>query len=314
MRADRVLALLLLLQSRGQMSAAALAERLEVSRRTVFRDVEALAMAGVPVAAEPGRAGGVYLLEGWRTDLTGLSESELEALFTSAAGPDFERAMGKLAASLPGESGRRAGRIRERLLVDSAAWGRRGSAPEHLRAVQDAVFGDRRLRLKYRRAEAAPVERVVDPLGLVLKAGVWYLLALAGDEQRTFRLSRVEAADVIDEPARRPAGFDLPRAWREQTAGWDAGRSDYQVTVRADGDNRGLLLRVAGDRVVGVYSAGLVKLAFPALEPAAAFLASFGSRVEAMRPAELRLELERRGRELAELYGTIGKGPVTSKA
>jgi predicted DNA-binding transcriptional regulator YafY len=269
-------------------------------------------MAGVPVAAEPGRAGGVYLMDGWRTDLTGLSESELEALFTSAAGPDFERAMGKLAASIPGESGRRASRIRERLLVDSAAWGRRGSAPQHLRAVQDAVFGDRRLRLKYRRAEAALVERVVDPLGLVLKAGVWYLIGLVGESQRTFRLSRVEAADVLDEPARRPAGFDLARAWREHTADWDAGRSGYPIAVTAEGDNLALLLRVGGDRVIEVRER-LVRLEFPGLEPAAAFVASFGSRIEAIEPAELRLELERRGRELAGLYGAISRGPARSQ-
>src|ERR1700682_1538242 len=182
-RADRVLSLLLLLQARGRLSASELAARLEVSRRTVYRDVDALSIAGVPVRTEPGPGGGIELVEGWRTDLTGLTEPELDALFTSAAGPEFERAMGKLAAALPTESGRRAGRMRERLLVDSAGWGRRGAASPHLRVVQDAVFADRRLRLRYRRAEARVVERVVDPLGLVLKAGVWYLLAGAAGDQ-----------------------------------------------------------------------------------------------------------------------------------
>jgi predicted DNA-binding transcriptional regulator YafY len=312
MRADRVLALLLLLQGRGRMSAGALAERLEVSRRTVYRDVEALAMAGVPVAAEPGRAGGVYLLEGWRTDLTGLTEPEVEALFMSATGPALERAMGKLAAALPAEGAQKAGRIRERQLVDSKAWGHRGSTPDQLRTVQDAVFADRRLRLRYRRAEAELVERVVDPLGLVLKSGTWYLLALVGASQRTFRLSRVESAEALDEPARRPARFDLARAWREQTAGWDAGRSDYPIAVTAEGDNLALLLRVAGDRVIEVRDR-VVRLAFPGLEPAAAFVAQFGSRVEAIEPAELRLELQRRGRELTGLYGAVSRRPATSR-
>src|SRR6266851_3863369 len=130
MRADRVLALLLLLQARGRLTAGELAERLEVSKRTVYRDVDALGTAGVPVHADRGPNGGIALMAGWRT---GLTAPEVEALFTSAAGPAFESAMGKLAAALPGEGGRRAGRIRERLLVDSVGWGRRGAASPHLR-------------------------------------------------------------------------------------------------------------------------------------------------------------------------------------
>src|ERR1700737_1727125 len=163
MRADRVLALLLLLQARGRVTANELADRLEVSRRTVYRDVDALSAAGVPVSADPGPNGGIELMAGWRTDLTGLTAPEVEALFTSAAGRAFESAMGKLAAAMPGESGRRAGRIRERLLVDSAGWGRRSTVSPHLRIVQDAVFSDRRLPLEYRRAEAQLVQGVVAP-------------------------------------------------------------------------------------------------------------------------------------------------------
>jgi predicted DNA-binding transcriptional regulator YafY len=154
---------------------------------------------------------------------------------------------------------------------------------------------------------------VVDPLGLVLKAGTWYLLALSGGSQRTFRLSRVESAEALDEPARRPAGFDLARAWREQTAGWGAGRAEYLITVRADGENLALLLRVAGDRVVRAETNGLVALEFPGLDPAAAFVASFGARVEALGPTELREELERRGRELAALYGKASQKEVVEQ-
>jgi predicted DNA-binding transcriptional regulator YafY len=301
-RADRVLALLLLLQARGRLSAAELAARLEVSRRTVYRDVDALGVAGVPVRTEPGPHGGIELVEGWRTDLTGLTEPELDALFTTAAGPAFESAMGKLAAALPGESGRRAGRMRERLLVDSAGWGRRGAASPHLRVVQDAVFADRRLRLRYRRAEAQVTERVVDPLGLVLKAGAWYLLADANGKRRLFRLSRVEAAQALDEPARRPRGFDLAAAWREQAARWDAGQATLQVFVRVADADLPLVLRVAGDRVTGRPKKGVVRMAFPAIEAAAAFLSSFGGLVEALEPPQLRIELARRGADLVRLY------------
>ncbi|MDQ6880028.1 MAG: WYL domain-containing protein [Candidatus Dormibacteraeota bacterium] len=305
MRADRVLALLLLLQASGRLSASELASRLEVSRRTVYRDVDALGAAGVPIRTESGPSGGIELVEGWRTDLTGLTEPELEALFTLAAGPEFERAMGKLAASLPGDTGRRAGRMRERLLVDSAGWGRRGSASPHLRVVQDAVFADRRLRLRYRRAEAQVVDRVVDPLGLVLKAGTWYLLGDVDGARRLFRLSRVEAAEAVDAPARRPAGFDLAAAWREQVAGWDAGRASFEAVVRVGEANLPLVLRVAGERVTRQPRSGVLRMTFPGLEPAAAFLSSFGAMVEALEPLELRSELARRGSELAQLYSPI---------
>src|SRR6202165_4331030 len=149
MRGDRVLALLLLLQARGRLTATELAERLEVSKRTVYRDVDALSAAGVPVHADPGPNGGIELMSGGRTALTGVTAPEVEALFTSAAGPAFESAMGKLAAPLPGEGGRRAGRIRERLLVDSVGWGRRGAASPPLRMVHDDVFGHRRLPHQY---------------------------------------------------------------------------------------------------------------------------------------------------------------------
>ena len=307
MRADRVLSLLLLLQARGRLSAAELATRLEVSRRTVYRDVDALSVAGVPVRTEPGPHGGIELVEGWRTDLTGLTEPELDALFTSAAGPAFESAMGKLAAALPSDSGRRAGRMRERLLVDSAGWGSRGEASPHLRVVQDAVFADRRLRLRYRRAEAQVTERVVDPLGLVLKAGVWYLVADANGTRRLFRLSRVQGAETIDEPARRPRGFDLAAAWREQTANWDAGRATLEVSVKVSDANLPLVLRVSGARVIGRPKPGLLVMAFPAAEAAAAFLSSFGAMVEALEPPQVRVELARRGAELVRRYAAAGK-------
>ena len=150
-------------------------------------------------------------------------------------------------------------------------------------------------------------ERVVDPLGLVLKAGVWYLLADAGDKRRLFLLSRVEAAEALDEPARRPRGFDLAAAWREQAAGWDAGRAALEVVVKVAEADLPLVLRVAGDRVTGRPKKGVVRMAFPAIEPAVAFLSSFGGLVEALEPPELRAELARRGADLVRLYSPASK-------
>src|SRR4029077_15992705 len=137
-------------------------------------------------------------------------------------------------------------------------------------------------------AEAQVVEREVDPLGLIIKAGVWYLLADVDGARRLFRLSRVEYAQALDEPARRPKRFDLAAAWRKQAAHWDSGRAGYEVVVKvADDENTPLVLRVSGDRVVGRPSHVGVRLAFPALAPAAAFVSSFGAMVELLEPAEV---------------------------
>jgi predicted DNA-binding transcriptional regulator YafY len=303
MRADRVLALLLLLQAHGQMTAKDLSERLEVSQRTIYRDVTALGASGVPISAQPGAQGGLRLLDGWRTDLTGLTAAEVEALFTGSAGPAFEQAMGKLAASLPGEGGRRALRIRERVIVEAAGWGR-GTAPSpHLAVVQDAVFADRRLRLKYRRGEGEAVVRVVDPLGLVIKAGVWYLLGDVQGARRLFRMSRIDEAVALPQPAKRPRRFDLAKAWREQASRWDAGRVNYDAVVRVARDqDLPLVLRVSGERVVSRAGRLRLRMAFPAREAAAAFLSSFGAMVEVIEPDELRAELRQRGEGLVKLY------------
>jgi len=174
--------------------------------------------------------------------------------------------------------------------------------------VQDAVFGDRRLHLQYRRAEAQVVERDVDPLGLVIKAGVWYLLADVSVEHRLFRLSRIERARVIDGIARRPRRFDLARAWRDLSARWEAGRADFEVVLRvARLEDLALVIRVSGERVMSKPRNRIVRLAFPALEPAAAFVSSFGAMVEVIRPPEVRAELARRGADLLKLYGSQAK-------
>jgi predicted DNA-binding transcriptional regulator YafY len=181
--------------------------------------------------------------------------------------------------------------------------------------VQDAVFGDRRLHIEYRRAEAQVVSRDVDPLGLIIKAGVWYLMADVDGERRLFRLSRIEAAHALDEPTRRPRRFDLARAWREQSSRWDSGRTGYEVALKvANADDLALVLRVSGDRVIGRPRDGIVRLTFPAKEPAAAFVSSFGSMVEVTEPHEVRLELARRGAELVRLYGREGNRVKNNKA
>ncbi|MFP5019531.1 helix-turn-helix transcriptional regulator [Pseudonocardia phyllosphaerae] len=230
MRADRLLSLVLLLRHRGRTTAAALAAELEVSARTVLRDVDALSAAGVPVYAERGRHGGIALLPGFSTDLTGLTTGEAVALLTSGTaatsgalglGTEFSSAMRKVVAAMPEAARSTATGAADRVLVRRGGLLRDPSDDDGhavLAAVQQAVFGGRRLRMRYRPGgpsgsvvEAA--ERVVDPIGLVQASGRWYLLALRDGADRTYRVSRIEAAASLPEAARRPDGVDLEELW-----------------------------------------------------------------------------------------------------
>ncbi|WP_345073413.1 helix-turn-helix transcriptional regulator [Phytohabitans flavus] len=227
MRASRLLSLLLLLQTRGRMTAQELSDELEVSVRTIYRDVESLSGAGVPVYADRGPAGGYQLLDGYRTRLTGLTVDEAETLFLSGVpGPVAELGLGavltaaelKLRASLPPELGARAGRIRERFHLDAPGWFRRDEQTPHLAALAGAVWDERLVQARYLRWKAPrEVTRTLAPLGVVLKAGRWYLVAARADDLDqpiTYRVSNVLGVDVLDETFTRPAGFDLGEFWQ----------------------------------------------------------------------------------------------------
>ncbi len=225
MRADRLLALVLVLRSRRRVTAAELAAELEVSERTVLRDIEALANAGVPVYAERGRHGGFRLMDGWSTDLSGLSGAEARSLLVAGSstaaelglGRAFATALAKVLSSVPGEHRREAELEAARILVvDDGFVSRRETLPA-LAATQRAVTGGRRLLISYRRRPDAPASRrTVDPAGLVCASGIWYLLATHRRNRRSYRVSRILEARVLDEPARRG---DLPpiAQWWEQT-------------------------------------------------------------------------------------------------
>lgn len=309
MRADRLLAMLLVLQAHGQMTARQLSQRLEVSERTILRDVEALGAAGVPVSSTRGPSGGISLVDGYRTDLTGLTETEVESLF-AFSGVSFaadiglkdslEAAVRKLAASRGGASSLE--RMRQRILVDSGGWGRGAPVPEHLKRVQDAVWSDRRLRIRYRRAEAAAVVREVDPYGLVVKAGVWYLLGAVGGDTRVFRVSRIESAEILPETFKRPRSFDLALVWKERVGEFRGDQPRLTVKVRATDEALPLARRVLGSRIVSVSAHGVITMEFPALEAARASLAGFGAALEVINPPALRVEMARVARELLVMY------------
>lgn len=309
MRADRLLSILLLLQARGRMTAGQLAEQLEVSRRTICRDLDALSAAGVPVVADRGPNGGAYLLGNYRTDLTGLTEPELEALLAFGGqgpaadlglGPQLDQASRKLAvAAGPGS----AGRLRERVLIDGERWFRTATVPPHLARVQDALWSDRRLRLRYRRAHDDVVDRTVDPYGLICKAGTWYLLAGVGGQVRVYRVSRIEDAARTDEEFERPASFDLRAAWATQVDRFKAGSPErLRVTVRIDPETRPQFMRVVAEYLVDRLDQELALLEFSAPEMAVSLLVPFGGSVEVVDPADLRLRLADLGRSLSALY------------
>jgi predicted DNA-binding transcriptional regulator YafY len=309
MRADRLLSILLLLQAHGRMTAGTLARRLEVSPRTIYRDLEALSAAGVPVVVEQGSNGGASLLAGWRTDVTGLTETELSALLAFAASApaadlglasDLERAARKLvvaAGAVPA-----ANRFRDRVLVDVNPWVTR-RVPPHLGSIQDAVWSDRCLALRYRRGDGVVVERTVEPYGLVAKNGVWYLLAHGDSGIRTYRVSRVEDAAMTETTFVRPPGFDLERAWAEHTVPDIPTPQPVNVTVRADPEAAALFYRFAASHVRERSDDGATAvLAFPGAGAAAAFIASFGAMVEVVEPPDVRARLAEVGRELTTLY------------
>jgi predicted DNA-binding transcriptional regulator YafY len=322
-RASRLIQLLLLLQTRGRATAAVLAEELEVSTRTIYRDVEALGAAGVPVYAESGPGGGISLVEGYRTRLTGLTEAEAAALAlqglpgASAAelglGTVLAAAQLKVDASLPPELRARASRVRDRFHVDAPGWFGVDEDVRHLPTVAQAVWDGRRLALRYRRA-GSEVRRTVDPLGLVLKAGRWYLLALAGRARqvRTYRVARIAGARVLDAPGHRPEGFDLSATWAQAQAGFaqDILRIEVRARVRAAAAGR---LHHCTDRAAATRAlasmgepdaGGWADITIPSEGVAVAEveLLRMGADLEVLDPPELRSRLAAHAAGLAALY------------
>ncbi len=257
MRADRLVATLLLLQTRGQVTAAEVAEELEVSERTARRDLEALGTAGLPIYSVQGRGGGWRLAGGGRTDLSGLSAAEARALFlvagpSSTATPDVRAALRKLVRALPEGFRAQAEAASSALLVDPRQWDQGGSErppPPHLDALQDAVIDGVQVVLGYVARDGASTERTVHPLGLASKGPVWYLVAGTDRGQRTFRVDRVSSVERTAEPVVRPEGFDLATAWSEITDTVDELRVPLRVRAVVAADAVGVLRMMFGRRV-----------------------------------------------------------------
>ncbi|HEY6374122.1 MAG TPA: WYL domain-containing protein [Edaphobacter sp.] len=239
MRSDRLLSALLLLQAHGRLTGRELAERLEVSARTVHRDMESLSASGVPVYALRGAQGGWQLDETWRTQVPSLSEPELRALLMAQPRvignthleAAAERALEKLMAALPTSLRTSAASIRQRLYVDPTGW--RGPTEDlsALPIVQDALSLDRKLAFHYNQPGRQQIERTVDPLGLIAKGNNWYLFADTPQGFRTYTVARIEKPRLLDQPSHRPAHFDLPTAWKASTERYQTERPAYYATL-----------------------------------------------------------------------------------
>ena len=316
MRASRLVALLLLLQARGRMTAAQLAAELEVSVRTVYRDVESLHEAGIPLYGDAGHRGGYRLVDGYRTRLTGLSADEARALVLSGLpGPASDLGFGqvlaaaqlKLMAALPPELGEQVGRVQARFHLDAPGW----YAPEDevplLPAVAGAVWHGRVLEVRYRRwKEPTDVDRRLEPYGLVLKAGRWYLVA--GPGPRTYRVDQILDLRVLDEEFAVPAGFGLAGYWQGYLADFRAYLYRADATVRLAPAAAARLSGAAARALAqtGVREAGgwtLAVLPIESVEHACREFLAMGPDIEVLEPAELRARVAEAARAVAARYG-----------
>jgi predicted DNA-binding transcriptional regulator YafY len=327
MRASRLLAILMLLQARGRMTAEALASEFEVSVRTIYRDIDQLSAADVPVYADRGPNGGFALLDGYRTKLTGLTPAEAETLFLAGLpGPAAELGLGgvlaaaqlKLTAALPERTRSSAQRVAERVHLDPIGWFRSAEEARLLPTIAQAVWDERALDVRYKMG-AGSVTRRLKPLGLVLKAGVWYLVAQVREQPRTYRISQMLAATPTEERFMRPKGFNLAVAWGAAARAYERGvyRDEAKLRISPAGLRRLELLgapvaRAAAETAGSPDNAGWRPVTIPieSFEQAAADLLRLGTEVEVLEPAALR----RRIAELAAALLRVYRAPAIARS
>jgi predicted DNA-binding transcriptional regulator YafY len=319
MRASRLLTLQMLLETRGRMSARELADMLEVSLRTLYRDVDQLAAAGVPIYSERGRNGGFQLVEGWKTTLTGFTASEAQAVFMAGlAGPAAQLGLGrevsdaqlKLAASLPAQQRGDAQRVAQRFHLDTLDWYREAEPVPHLTTVAAAVWSEKQITIRYESWKEI-VRRTVHPLGLVLKAGVWYLVAAREGVARTYRISNIRDIRIEEARATRIKKFDLATYWRESIERFETELYRGRATVLATSEGVKRLRETSAavakalQRVPPIRRRdGRVSVEIPIekIELAAATLLRLAPEVEAIEPKALRAAIAAKLREIAACY------------
>jgi predicted DNA-binding transcriptional regulator YafY len=318
MRADRLLSIVLLLQVHHQLTSRDLAERLEVSERTIHRDMEALSGAGIPVVAERGIGGGWSLLGEYRTNLTGLNESEIQSLFLTQPSKLLadlrlekasEGALLKLLAALPTAYRRRAERARKFIYVAAAGWSRQEETVPLLPVLQEAIWSERKLRITYERGPGCDaVEREVDPLGLVAKGSAWYLVAGVAGDLRSYRISRVSQAKLLDTPSTVPADFDLGGFWEKSTKAFRSSLPNYVARFRVAPaifprlQFAGRFARVGEGAEPDSDGWLQVSVGFDVEEMACEYALGFGANLEVLEPPSLREKVLAAAKRVVNLY------------
>jgi predicted DNA-binding transcriptional regulator YafY len=320
-RASRLVSLLLLLQTRGRLTAQQLAETLEVSVRTIYRDVQSLHAAGIPLYGDAGQGGGYQLLDGYRTRLTGLTAAEAQTLFLSGLpaaaaelglGTMLAAAQLKLQAALPAELRERAQRIQERFHLDAPGWYQDGDSSPYLAAVADAVWNQRRIEVRYRRwASPTDVTRTLEPYGVVLKTGKWYLVARSGGQFRTYRVNQILGLTTRSDHFERTA-FDLPAYWASSVSDFRAGLHRGEATIRLSpaGLRRmretmsSAVIAAADQTAAAADDRGWVTAVVPieSVDHAHGEFLRLGADVEILSPGALRDRMQQTARSLGLLY------------
>lgn len=317
MRADRLLSLLMILQLRGRTTAGDLSTQLEVSVRTVYRDIEALTRSGVPVQADRGRIGGVRLAHGYQTRLTGLSADEAQALpFASvavaAAALGFagtaKSARLKVLAALPRTASEQAYRASERFYLDPADWYRRSSIPQHLRLIATAVWAGQVVQIDYESWRGHKM-CLVEPLGLVLKAGTWYLVGRRARQVSIYRVESVRSLRILPNKYVQPRNFDLAAEWQKEVSRFETSLRRMQATIRVAESAMSRVDRLGADAAEAIHLAHpdpagwhLATIWIESIDHAAGTLLGFGSEIEVLAPEPLRLELSKRAAQVCALY------------
>lgn len=315
MRAGRLIAILLWMQNNGKMTSKELAEKLEISERTIIRDMESLSEAGIPVYAERGVHGGWVLSEGYRTNLTGMHADELVSVIVGSSSAllsdlgiksHYEAAIHKILAAAPADISKGAYLMRQKIHIDGAGWHQMEESLPFLSVVQEAVWEERLLQIRYHREDSI-AERIVNPLGLVAKRNVWYLIGEVNGEKRTYRISRLMDAVMLEERFERPANFDLAEYWEQSIGEFKQSLPQYPAVITL---HEAVLNRLSKERYVKIVESSpsqkmnwlTARVEFQALESACEIALSFGSRMEVVEPAELRQKVMAEAEATHNLY------------
>jgi len=316
MRADRLLSLLMLLQTRGTMTAQSLAAELEVTERTIYRDVTALSAAGVPVYTERGPGGGIALVEDYRTNLTGLNADEVRALFMLSipapldqlgVGDELRMALLKLSAALPASRRAEESTARQKIHLDAAWWFQSEEPTPHLKTIQSALWSDRYLNITYRSDFGTDVELVIAPYGLVAKASVWYLVGAREDHLRVLRVSRVQRASLGGERFEHPSAFDLPSFWKSWCDEFESSRPQIPVTLRVSPTLAKILAENRPETLMAPPKTEpdgwqTLTLNFESIESARTRILGYGGAAEVLEPLALRRSVQDFARQTLTRY------------